>query len=192
MVENCTVLLYHAVPTRERIISSRETSRSLEGEGAPTPRSIADGAARVHVHAHPTLPFKVRCACQHPAHARHATCCRRATAASPPSDRSRVPPFGCWSSAQSMTQHERALRRADVADAKTLSPWRGARSMLGVGETQPWLWGDMPRSGISRSHTPSPVAECGDENPAQHVGWTASTIQLSQDRTRCVPASLAI
>jgi hypothetical protein len=89
-----------------------------------------------------------------------------------------------------MTKQEGASRRADAAGAKTLSPWRGARSMLGVGETQPWLWGDMPRSGISCAHAPCPVAECGDENAAQHVGWTASTIQLSQER--CVPASLAM
>ena len=89
---NRTVLLYHAVPTRERIIPS-EAEEASQSEGAHPLRRIADGAARVHVHAHPTPPFKVLCACQHPAHARHAICFWRVAASSTPSGRSRVPPF---------------------------------------------------------------------------------------------------
>ena len=89
-----------------------------------------------------------------------------------------------------MTDQERASRGADAAGAKTLSPRRGVAIGFGAARVQPWLWGDMPRSGISCAHAPCPVVECGDENAAQHVGWTASTIQLSQER--CAPASLAM
>ena len=79
------------------------------------------------------------------------------------------PPLGCWSSAQIMTDHERASRRADAAGATTLFRRHGLAIGFGATRMQPWLLGDMPRSGIFCVHAPCPVVECVDESAAQHV-----------------------